>query len=180
MRKFIVWASSLFLTACVAPSAPLSAPKGIERHVFDASTLRLDMNTRTNFRGQVALNDKHRKRVIGAANLEVVLNPVSNTSLQWYKLVCQQGETLQVNASEQYRRLLKVAYTNQKGAFSFEQVPVGEYFLVSQIYWYDKTNYMGPEQYGGLLAKRIYIEPKNNRINLTEKDACKAHFKGFK
>ncbi|WP_051919296.1 hypothetical protein [Basilea psittacipulmonis] len=180
MRRKLSYCLALCLVGCATSSHIETAPKErltILRTAFDPSSLRIDrQHTNALLKGQVAIDDKKAQRLFTAEQIKVVLNPYSNMSQQWYREVCQKGNYLKGEIDSRYQQFIQKTDTQDQGAYVFDQIHPGRYYLVAEFYWSRYEWDSGVTQYGGLLAKKIDLVAGTNQINITDKDACAGFF----
>ena len=169
---------ALVLTACGTAGkrdSSLVHPKRdtVQRVAFNYSDI-VQGGGSTMLVGRAYLGDQYQERV--ANFVDVVLNPVSKASEQWFKEVCQRGKVLVGPIDPQYERRRYLAKTNNFGQFAFSQVPKGEYFLTTRLYWMGTKPARGPVQYGGLLAKRVKLDAPTHTIDINQQNRCPGYF----
>ena len=172
---------AVMLTACGTVTeyryGQISHPKRIEveRVAFNPS----DIGAHTGIshlvgRAYVRDNRSFQERVGGF--IDVVLNPVSKASTQWFTEVCRHGKVLKGQSDALYQQALIQTKTNNYGQFAFPNVPSGEYYLSTRLYWLDEAPRSGPIEYGGLLAKKINLQPGAQTIDLSQLDKCPGYY----
>lgn len=182
LLRFIVPAAALVLAGC--SSSPVKkdrflehAPrKQVQRVAYNGSPDVAATQAKTMLVGQVHIHDRVNGGVRTGAYLDVVLNPVSAASNQWYQEVCRAGKVLNGQPDQRYVRNAFQAKTNDYGQFVFTNVPVGEYYLTSRLYWIDTKPISGPVEYGGLLSKKISLVAGTNAFDLNDTDKCHGYF----
>ena len=113
-------------------------------------------------KGQVFMKTRGGDVKVGAGN-EVMLNPVTSYSLQWYNASYKQGKPIS-QKDPRYDKYIFSTIADAQGNFEFTGIPGGEYFLVGSVTWEAPT--LGWQ--GGYIAKRIKIsDGKVYRIILT-------------
>ncbi|WP_038369114.1 carboxypeptidase-like regulatory domain-containing protein [Brackiella oedipodis] len=168
----------LALAACA--SSPAKNPvkhkvrKEVPRVAFDASQIKAG-SEKTMLVG-LAYILEGTTHVRHASNIDVVLNPVTESSTQWFNEVCHKGRVLEGEGEAAYRQHIYTTKTNEYGQYVFLDVPVGEYYLTSRMYWFDTKPMSGPVQYGGLVAKKLKLESGPNTINITSDDRCPMYY----
>ncbi|NLY65534.1 MAG: carboxypeptidase regulatory-like domain-containing protein [Alcaligenaceae bacterium] len=150
--------------------------KQVERVVYSGSPSNQAARERTMLVGQVYITDRVNGGNRTGALIDVVLNPISNASQQWYQEVCRSGKVLTGQAGQAYRSQAFATKTNEFGQFAFPSVPTGEYYLTSRLYWIDTKPMSGPVEYGGLLAKKVNLVQGTNAIDLNDSDKCQRYF----
>ncbi len=91
-----------------------------------------------------------------AAGEEVLLNPVTNYSRQWYD-VSYLGGRAPTEPDPRYARYIRKTVADGEGRFTFSNVPAGQYYVVARVVWEAPTGY-GVAAQGGYVAKEISIE----------------------
>ena len=93
-----------------------------------------------------------------AAGNEVLLNPVTSYSEQWFEETYLQNKDLSL-PDLRYRKHILSTIADAEGSFEFKNVPPGEYYLTTRVIWEAPVGYHGslvPQ--GGLLAERITVK----------------------
>lgn len=173
-------ALSLLLTACGSSPQRNAVKHKVRKEdknrvPFKESDLKQGPG-KTMLVGRAWLNDATQSGQRTGANIDIILNPVTPTSTQWFNEVCRQGKVLNKSTDSRYKAHIHTSRTNQFGQYVFMDVPVGEYYLVARMYWMDEKPYSGPVQYGGLLAKKVQLGSTTNTVNLDDGDACRPYF----
>ncbi|AHG64387.1 hypothetical protein [Advenella mimigardefordensis] len=148
----------------------------VTRVSYDESSYALPIGQPTMLVGRAFIYDAINGGERSGGNVDVVLNPVSAMSTQWFDVVCRRGKVLAGKADPRYAAKAYASKTNSFGQFAFTNVPSGEYYLTTRLYWMDTKPFSGAVQYGGLLAKRIRLAPGTNTINLSDSDKCRGYF----
>lgn len=92
-----------------------------------------------------------------AAGEEVLLNPVTSYSEQWYEVAYLGGKTLTA-PDPRYHDHIEKTIADGDGRFVFRSVPPGEYFVTARVVWEAATGYGGGLQaQGGFVTKRIRV-----------------------
>ncbi len=143
---------------------------------YDESAYALPIGQPTMLVGRAFIYDAINGGERSGGNVDVVLNPVSAMSDQWFNEVCRRGNVLAGKADPRYAARAYASKTNSFGQFAFTNVPAGEYYLTTRLYWMDTKPFSGAVQYGGLLAKKIRLIPGTNTINLSDSDKCRGYF----
>ena len=157
MKKLIALAviASMSLTGCGGaiwsiPSAPIQRISFPEKEYTELKT-----NGNAKITGQVFAKTRGGDVKFGAGNT-VMLNPVTSYSNQWYKEVYM----LRNNISEgdiRQQQYIRKTIANGHGNFTFNNIPVGDYYLVSVITWevaYGSTMH----QQGGLIVEKVSVK----------------------
>lgn len=93
-----------------------------------------------------------------AAGNEVILNPVTSYSMEWYIKAYTQGALL-VMPDPRLVDYQKRTTADGSGRFSFKGVPPGEYFVTAPVTWEAPTGYRGALQLqGGFVTKRLVVK----------------------
>ena len=87
-----------------------------------------------------------------AAGNEVLLNPVTSISNQWYQENYLSGKDLS-EPDPRYLAALTKTTADGEGRFRFNNIPEGDYYLTSNVTWY-----VGNSKQGGWISKRVTIE----------------------
>jgi hypothetical protein len=148
-------ALSLFclLTACasMAPQQPIS------RMPFPESEYQfLPKSGDATVKGQAFLKTRGGEVKVAAGN-EVILNPVTSYSKEWYEKSYLTGIPMTQPDSHLGNYVVKQV-ADGSGRFIFKNVPAGEYFVTTVITWEAATGYQGALQVqGGAVTKRIVV-----------------------
>lgn len=177
--KFLSLAALCLLTACSSTKQLGSIDHGVRKQVprlaFNPADIRQGSNY-TQLVGRAFISDYKNYGERTGALIDVILNPVSASSTQWFEEVCRRGNVLSGPVSEAYRSRIRTVKTNQYGQFVFTDVPRGDYYLSARMYWLDTKPFTGPVQYGGLVAKKISLRDSIETIDLHDKDRCQAYY----
>lgn len=152
------------------PKRPL-----VERVEFNPAEIKRESSV-SHVVGRAYLRDNRTFQERVANFADVVLNPVSTASTQWYNEVCRRGKVLKGDPSPLYQHAMFVSKTNSYGQFTFPNVPTGEYYLSTKLYWMDTAPRSGPVEYGGLLAKKVKLVAGAVSIDLSQQDRCSGYF----
>jgi len=180
--RFIVPIMALVLAGCSSTpsekdrSLAHTPRKQVQRVAYNGSQAAMATQAKTMLVGQVYIQDRVNGGDRTGAYIDVVLNPVSSASNQWYQEVCRAGKVLNGQADQRYIRDAFYAKTNNFGQFAFTNVPVGEYYLTSRLYWVDTKPMSGPVEYGGLLSKKVRLVAGTNAFDLNDADRCRRYF----
>lgn len=178
--KILSLAVVLLLVAC--SSAPRQGTiahagrKDIPRVAFNPSDIK-QSTASSQLVGRAYISDYKSYGERTGALIDVILNPVSGTSTQWFNEVCRRGNVLTGPVSQAYRSKIRTVKTNQYGQFVFTDVPRGDYYLSARMYWLDTQPITGPVQYGGLVAKKISLRNSIETIDLNDFDRCQSYFR---
>ncbi|WP_428309263.1 hypothetical protein [Hydrocarboniphaga sp.] len=151
MKAHIVLAASLLSACAPVPPAPL------KRIAFpEAEYLALPRIGTGVISGQGFLRTRGGD-VKTAAGSDVLLNPVTSYSLQWYEDAYQRNVLLEAY-DPRLEPYLRKTIADADGRFTFDGVPAGEYFVVTRIIWEAPNAYTsGLAQQGGFVAKRVAV-----------------------
>lgn len=92
-----------------------------------------------------------------AAGNTVMLNPVTSYSIEWYEKSYLTGKKI-TQADSRINPHCIVKTADAGGNFTFKNVPPGEYFITTVVFWEAPTGYQGSlMQQGGNISKRIKV-----------------------
>lgn len=172
---------SLILSACGTvtsykyKSIGHSKRPQVERVAFNPSDIK-QSGGEVHLVGRVYLRDQFRNEERVGNGVDVVLNPVSKASTQWFTEVCRRGKVLVGEVDPLYEHAMDIVKTNEFGQFAFPGVAPGEYYLSTRLYWQDTAPFSGPVEYGGLLAKKVKLTGDAVAIDLSQKDRCPGYY----
>jgi hypothetical protein len=107
-------------------------------------------------KGQAFLKTRGGDVKVAAGN-QILLNPVTSYSNEWYEKSYIQGQPLVEPDSRLMTYVIKTV-ADGSGRFLFKNVPPGEYFVTTVITWEAATGYKGALQVqGGTVTKRIKV-----------------------
>lgn len=158
------------------PSLSHSPRKQVVRMDYNESAYAVPVGQPTMLVGRTFIYDAINGGERSGGYVDVVLNPVSAMSNQWFDAVCRRGHILKGKPDPRYAARAYASKTNSFGQYAFTNVPSGEYYLTTRLYWMDTKPFSGAVQYGGLLAKKIRLVPGTNTINLSDSDKCRGYF----
>lgn len=116
--------------------------------------------------GQVFLRTMVGEVRYGAGS-EVLLNPVTTYSTFWYANQYQKGHRLTAPDPSIEPYIIKTQ-ADGEGRFRFENVPPGDYYLTSSVFWQVPLGRFSSTQSGGFISQRITVEnDKETRQILT-------------
>lgn len=75
-----------------------------------------------------------------APEKEIILNPVTSYSNEWYEKRYIHGEPL-VNPDPRIYNYLIKTITDESGRFTFMNVPAGEYYVTTSSFWDTSIDY---------------------------------------
>ncbi|NOL49455.1 carboxypeptidase regulatory-like domain-containing protein [Pelistega europaea] len=148
----------------------------VERVAFNPSDIQ-KASGEVHLVGRVYLRDSHTNEERVGNNVDVVLNPVSSVSTQWFNEVCRKGKVLIGEVDPLYEHAMDMVKTNSYGQFAFPNVSPGEYYLSTRLYWHDTAPFSGPVEYGGLLAKKVKLVGDAVAIDLNQQDRCPGYYR---
>lgn len=102
-----------------------------------------------------------------AAGNEIILNPVTSYSNQWYDAYLLNKSLTEPDP--RYDQYVIKTIADADGKFEFINVPPGEYYLVAPVFWEAAVGYQGAlVRQGGIIAKKIKVQDgKELKIILT-------------
>lgn len=142
------------LTGCAATTRPIiqRIPFPVEEYAI------LPIKGTAIVKGQAFLKTRGGDVKTAAGN-EVLLNPVTSYSNQWYEQHYLRGNNLDPGeADKRLRNYIQKTTADAEGRFIFKDVPKGNYYLTTTVIWEAPTGYGGslmPQ--GGLVVKEISI-----------------------
>jgi len=153
LRVLLAAALVAALVGCAVPSQnrPLS------RMAFPEAEYRvLPQIGAGTVKGQAFLKTRGGDVKLAAGN-EVMLNPVTSYSLEWFEKSYLPGRALEA-ADPRLATYLRTTVADGSGRFTFRSVPAGEYFVTTIVRWDAATGYQGALQtQGGVVTKRIKV-----------------------
>lgn len=151
-KTLLVVLSCIALTACTPPPQTI-----IQRIPFPTEEYsRLATSGTATIKGQAFLKTRGGDVKTAAGN-EVLLNPVTSYSQQWYEVNYLRQELIS-QADPQIWKHIKKKIADAEGRFTFEAVPPGDYFIATTVVWEAPTGYRGaliPQ--GGMIVNKISI-----------------------
>lgn len=156
MKKLLIAAlAGLALGGCASRPAALAPQSRME---FPLSEYEGLAKTGTaSVSGQAFLKTRGGDVKTAAGN-EILLNPVTSYSMEWYIKQYTQGLPL-VPPDSRLTDYQKRATADGSGRFSFKGVPPGEYFVTAVVTWEAPAGYLGELQtQGGLVTKRLVVK----------------------
>ena len=107
-------------------------------------------------RGQAFLKTRGGDVKTAAGN-QVLLNPVTSYSLEWYEKSYLPNRGIE-NADPRLAAYVPTQIADGSGRFVFKNVPAGEYFVTTDVTWEAPTGYQGAlRTQGGVVSKRIKV-----------------------
>jgi len=150
MRLLVVLMVLPLIAGCVSMQPPVERipfPGGEYDSLRESGTAVI--------RGQAFLKTRGGD-VKTAAGEEVVLNPVTSYSQQWYQVAYLNGRPL-TGPDPRYLRYIRKTIADADGRFTFRNVAGGDYFIVARVVWEAPTGY-GLVPQGGFVAKKVSVE----------------------
>jgi len=149
MRIIYLLLISIF-AACVTPPAPRArtaqfAPSEYSPYEGEGTGVVI---------GQAFLKTRGGDVKPGAGEL-VYLNPVTSYSTEWYERAVIAGEPL-AEYDVRAKPYTRTAMCDGSGAFRFERLPAGEYYLACNIFWEVPSGY-GMRRTGGTARARVTV-----------------------
>lgn len=140
-----------FLTSC-ATMIPPQRRMAFPEHEY----LSLARSGTAIVKGQAFLKTRGGDVKVAAGN-EIILNPVTSYSNEWYEKAHVQGTILVEPDSRLLNYVLRTV-ADGNGMFTFKNVPAGQYFVTTSVTWEAATGYQGALQMqGGTVTKRITV-----------------------
>lgn len=180
-RLGILLVSVMGLTACGTVTQhryqSITHPKRpqVERVQFNPAEIKKESDV-AHVVGRAYLREVKNNQERVANFSEVVLNPVSTASTQWFNEVCRRGKVLKGDINPLYEHAMYKTKTNNYGQFAFPNIPTGEYYLSTKLYWMDTAPRSGPVEYGGLITKKVKLVAGAVSIDLNQQDRCPGYF----
>jgi len=149
--------SAVFLLAAIAGCVPQQVKPTITRIPFPLQEYKqLKSEGTSTLKGQAFLRTRGGDVKV-AAGSEVLLNPVTSYSDQWYE-----ESYLKLNpmtpVDQQLWQYVKKKIADASGRFTFTNVPAGSYYVTTIVTWEAATGYRGAlEPQGGAVTKKITI-----------------------
>jgi hypothetical protein len=92
-----------------------------------------------------------------AAGEEVLLNPVTSYSDQWYKVEYIENKLL-TEPDPRCQNYVRKKMADSDGRFTFKNVPPGDYYLTTTVSWEAPVGYQGAlVRQGGLISRKITV-----------------------
>lgn len=152
MRKLLLLAIVGLLSAC-ATMAPPQSRMPFPENEYQA----LEKSGNATIKGQAFLKTRGGDVKVAAGN-EVILNPVTSYSIEWYEKSYLPGKNI-VQADPRLWNYCAKTVADGSGRFTFHNVPAGEYFVTTVIIWEAATGYQGALRVqGGTVTKRIDVK----------------------
>ncbi len=108
-------------------------------------------------KGQAFLKTRGGDVKVAAGN-EVLLNPVTSYSNDWYQVAYLQNRPMS-QPDERLWLYVKKQIADGDGRFTFKNVPAGNYYVTTGVFWEAPTGYQGAMQVqGGAVSKMITVK----------------------
>jgi hypothetical protein len=148
---------ALLLFICFIASCATMAPPQISRMSFPEHEYKnLAKSGSAVVKGQAFLKTRGGDVKVAAGN-EVILNPVTSYSNEWYEKAYIQHNNLAQPDPRIFNYVMKTV-ADGSGKFMFKKVPPGQYFVTTVITWEAATGYKGAlQRQGGTVTKRIAV-----------------------
>ncbi len=153
-KTFSVLLAFLLLTGCATQRIPFNESE------FSNLTIKGDKT----ITGQVFLVDQLEEKQVGG-NTEVVLEPVTSYSNQWYETSYLGNRSLK-KADPRYNQYVRRSLTNPDGDFTFNDVAPGEYYLSGIVNWKAATCSGNVVQKKVPIALKITVHKSDTKIEL--------------
>lgn len=155
LLRSIVSMLALVLAGCAIPMN--QPPPPLPRMPFpEAEYQALPKVGTAVVKGQAFLKTRGGDVKVAAGN-EVLLNPVTSYSLEWYEKSYLPNRRLE-DPDPRLSQFTSKQTADGSGRFTFKNVPAGEYFVTTIIRWEAPTGYQGALQLqGGAVTKRVKI-----------------------
>ena len=92
------------------------------------------------------------------AGSEVYLSPVTSYSKEWWSQATVRDVKFSSGADSRASRYTKVAVADLDGRFSFAELPAGDYFLVSSVFW-EVPDSDGLRLTGSRVGRQVHVGP---------------------
>lgn len=112
-------------------------------------------------KGQVFMKTRGGNVKYGAGE-EILLNPVTSYSKQWFE-VNYLGKRVMSAQDPRQKDYIKTTLADGEGRFIFKKVPAGRYYVVGNVTWEAVPNQMFPE--GGIITKQITVN-ENEEVEI--------------
>ncbi|MCK4839350.1 MAG: hypothetical protein KAS94_11160 [Desulfobulbaceae bacterium] len=115
-------------------------------------------------KGRVFLIDQQEEEQIGAG-YEVILEPVSSYSDQWYEVAYLNNRPLK-KADPRYGKYVLKVEADEQGKYTFGNVAPGNYYLSSQFFWKATTCSAEVVATPVWISKKIFIKPNDTILEI--------------
>lgn len=149
--------AALVLVAFVG-CVPRVAIKPVDRIPFPEDEYKRLASTGTAIvKGQAFLKTRGGDVKTAAGN-EVILNPVTTYTNQWYEVNYLKGMPMKEPDSRLWQ-YVKKQIADGNGRFTFKNVPAGDYYVTVPVFWEAPVGYQGGlVLQGGFISKRITVK----------------------
>ncbi|GGX11122.1 hypothetical protein GCM10007242_16470 [Pigmentiphaga litoralis] len=148
MKIALTIALTLGLAACAMPPQRTT----VTRLPFNEAEYASLAKTGTGVvRGQLFAKQRGGGVVKGAGS-EILLNPVTSLSLQWYDAV--RAGNMMSEPDPRYMAATRTTRADAEGRFEFRAVPPGEYFVTGAVSW--EVPQIGVQ--GGAVVERVKVQ----------------------
>jgi hypothetical protein len=153
MKTLVLLMLAIGTVGCTAPTQQvISARKPFP----EAEYLALQKVGTATVKGQAFLKTRGGEVKTAAGN-EVFLNPVTSYSLDWYENSYIPNWKMEP-ADPRQASYMKTKLADGNGHFVFKNVPAGEYFLTTSVFWESATGYQSSlRRQGGIISKKIKV-----------------------
>ena len=152
MRHFALLALVVLLAACATASESQS------RMPFPESEYQALAKTGTGIVKGRAFVELEGGLIKTAVGNEVILNPVTSYSLEWYEKAYLARITM-VEADPRLSKYILTQVVDADGRFTFRNVPPGDYFVTTRIMWESSAGGQGSGQRrGGTITRRVTVK----------------------
>lgn len=155
MKRLLAGLMFLFLIGCVTTQPT------IQRIPFPSDEYsKLEVSGTSIIKGQAFLKTRAGDVKTAAGN-EVLLNPVTSYSNQWYEENYIKGRLL-TEINPKMFQYVKKKIADAEGRFIFKDVPAGEYYLTTVVTWEAPVGYNGSlVRQGGHISEKISVKDKD-------------------
>jgi len=167
MKLFSIALLLLFccLSACVTTTTP--RPEPTSRMPFpEEEYLILPKSGKVTVTGQAFLKTRGGDVKMAAGN-EILLEPVTSYSKEWYEKYALTWGRISP-PDERLWKYVRKQIADGSGRFSFKNVPAGEYFISTEVTWEAPAGYQSSlQRQGGIIIKRITIGTEDVEVIVT-------------
>lgn len=149
---------SLLIFMGLISCAPRVTVQPVERIPFPEAEYKKLASTGTAIvKGQAFLKTRGGDVKTAAGN-EVILNPVTSYSNQWYEVGYLQGKPM-TEYDPRLNLYVRKQVADGDGRFTFKNVPAGDYYVTALVLWEAPVGYHGSlVQQGGFISKKIAVK----------------------